>query len=377
MSFFGATMQLLIGPGVPLPAPPLLLESLQRVEVHATDHGRSGFQMTFRAGRAVTDIIDDPLLLLPQLRPFSRVVLTVVIKAVPHVLMDGVITAIEQNPGEPGASTVSITGEDVSVMMDLEDKSVEHPAQPEMVIAAKIIALYAQFGLIPTIIPPPSVDMPIPTERTPVQQGTDLKYLIEMAERYGYTFYVAPGPAPLVNTAYWGPPPRTGVPQRALSVNMGPFTNVRTIDLHFDGLASSSVSGRVQDRRTNATVPVEMPVSTRIPLSSQPAWLAQSHRRVEQIRESGMDVTQAYSRAAARVDSDADRVVAARGELDAAAYGGLLKPRSTVGVRGMGYQGDGMYYVKSVTHVIEQGTYTQQFELSRGGTGALSPVVVP
>ncbi len=98
---------------------------------------------------------------------------------------------------------------------------------------------------------------------------------------------------------------------------------------------------------------------------------------MQQIRESGIDVTQAYSRAAARVDQDADRVVGARGELDANAYGGLLKARGLVGVRGIGYQGDGMYYVRNVTHVIEDGNYKQQFVLLREGTGAISPVVVP
>ena len=50
--------------------------------------------------------------------------------------------------------------------------------------------------------------------------------LREMAARYGYVFYITPGPAPMTNTAYWGPPIRAGIPQRALSVNMGPETNV-------------------------------------------------------------------------------------------------------------------------------------------------------
>ena len=38
---------------------------------------------------------------------------------------------------------------------------------------------------------------------------------------------------------------------------------------------------------------------------------------------------------------------------------------------------DGFYYVRRVTHTIRHGTYTQSFTLSREGTGALLPVVVP
>ena len=72
-------------------------------------------------------------------------------------------------------------------------------------IATKIIAGYAQYGLVPTVIPPKVIDPPIPIERTPVQQGTDLEYLEQMAERHGYVFYVTPGPAPLASTRLLGP----------------------------------------------------------------------------------------------------------------------------------------------------------------------------
>jgi hypothetical protein len=107
----------------------------------------------------------------------------------PKVLMDGVITHRELTPGSsPGASTLTVTGEDVSVMMDVEEKSVEHPAQNEMIIATLLIAGYATYGLIPMVIPPPAIDTPLPIERIPVQHGTDLAYLTEMARRFGYVF---------------------------------------------------------------------------------------------------------------------------------------------------------------------------------------------
>lgn len=56
--------------------------------------------------------------------------------------------------------------EDVSVMMDLEEKSAEHPAQDETIIALKLIATYAQYGLIPVVLPPPAIDPPTPTPLT-------------------------------------------------------------------------------------------------------------------------------------------------------------------------------------------------------------------
>lgn len=378
MSLIGTTLMLWIGPTVPVPAPSALLESLDRIQVNTSDSGRSGFQITFRAGRSSTDLLDYSILQGPLLKPFSRVLMLVTFNAIPEVLMDGIITNQQLSPGqEPGTTTLTVTGEDVSVMMDLEEKSEEHPAQPEMVIALKIIATYAQYGLIPMVIPPPSVDMPVPTERIPVQQATDLQYLQEMAGRFAYVFYITPGPAPLTNTVYWGPPVRLGIPQRALSTNVGPSSNVNSISFQHNALAPTTVQGRVQDRRLNTEIPVQTFTSTRVPLSREPAALTQSHTRVQRFRESGLDTAQAFSRAQAETDRSCDNVVTANGELDATRYEAVLKPRGLVGVRGVGDTYNGFYYVKEVSHTISRGSYTQSFSLEREGTGAQAPVVVP
>ena len=377
MSLLGTHLTLMIGPTIAVPAAPTLVEAVQSVEVTHSDEGRSGFQITLRVGRGSTDVIDYSLMLSPLLRPYSRVVLLVTFGAIPQVLMDGVITHQQLNPGQPGQSTLTVTGEDVSVMMDLEEKSAEHPAQPEALIALKLIATYAQYGLIPMVIPPPTIDVPLPIERTPVQQGTDLSYLQEMAQRFGYVFYVTPGPAPLTNTAYWGPPVRVGIPQKALSVNMGPDSNVHSIDFQYNGLAPSFVSGQVRDRQLNETLPVLTFASTRIPLASQPAWLMQTPRRTRQFRDSGLTVTQAYARAQGETDASTDNTITASGDLDASRYESLLKPRGLVGLRGAGYSYDGFYYVKSVTHSISVGSYRQRFTLSREGLGSTTPAVLP
>jgi hypothetical protein len=154
---------------------------LQSVEVTHSDEGRSGFQIVFQVGRGSTDLLDYPAVTSLQFRPLARVILLVTFTGMPQVLMDGIITHQQLNPGnQPGSSTFTLTGEDVSVMMDREEKNAEHPAQSEMVIALKLIGSYAQYGLIPMVIPPPALDIPLPIERTPVQQATDLNYLKEL-----------------------------------------------------------------------------------------------------------------------------------------------------------------------------------------------------
>ncbi len=378
MSLLGTHLTLMVGASVPLPASPDMAEALESIEVTHSDEGRSGFQITFAMGRGRNDVLDYPLLANPVLRPCNRVVLIVTFNAVPEVLMDGIITDQQFSPGnEPGAARLTITGEDVSVMMDMEEQSAEHPAQPEMAIALKLIASYAQYGLVPMVIPPPTLDIPLPTERTPVQQGTDLAYLQQMAERFGYVFYVSPGPALLTNTAYWGPPVRVGIPQRAISINMGPDSNAEIPNFRYDGLAPAFVEGQVQDRNTDQTMPVQSMTSTRIPLASQPAWATQSCTRRRQFRQSGRNTVQAFAQVQAETDASTDRTIEASGELDASRYQGLLKPRALVGVRGAGYSYDGFYYVQRVSHNIRRGEYKQNFTLRRDGLGAISPVVVP
>ena len=47
MSLLGIHLSILIGPGVPVPAPISISHALESVEVTHNDTGRSGFQMVF------------------------------------------------------------------------------------------------------------------------------------------------------------------------------------------------------------------------------------------------------------------------------------------------------------------------------------------
>ena len=116
---------MLIGPSIPVPAPPTITQALDSIQVRHQDQGRSGFQMVFHAGRTGPEhLVDYPQLQGPLLKPFSRVVLVVLFDLKPQVLMDGIITRQEMSPGtDPGSGTLTVTGEDVSVMMDMKKKT--------------------------------------------------------------------------------------------------------------------------------------------------------------------------------------------------------------------------------------------------------------
>ena len=114
-----------------VPAPRELIEALQSVEITHKDEGRSGFQLTFQIGRnsrSQAEWKDYKILADEKLEPFSRVRIQVAVNGNPHVLMDGVITNHQFSPNvDAGSSTFTVTGEDVSVMMDLEEKTNRYP----------------------------------------------------------------------------------------------------------------------------------------------------------------------------------------------------------------------------------------------------------
>lgn len=380
MSLLGINLNILIGPSVPLPAPTLLMENLDKVEISQRDEGRSGFQITFKVGRTTRALLASSRLIdSPLLAPDNRIIITVIVNALPRVLMDGIIRHKQFNPGnEAGNSTLTITGEDIAAELDKEKITTEHPVQNEAIIAVKLIAKYARFGLVPLVIPPYMIDFPGLTERTPVQRDTDLGYLQTMAKRFGYEFYIRPGPVPGTNTAYWGPEFRSGLPARALSVNMGSYTNVESIDFQYDSEQATVVSGRVKDRTLATDLPFRTFTTTRIPPLARSTPLSSSKVNKTQLDDvEGLTYVQANARAQAMTNKSTDNVLTVTGEVDTERYGDVLQARGLAGLRGATTDYDGLYYIKQVTHVISQGAYRQRFTLSREGLGTTTPVVRP
>jgi hypothetical protein len=96
-----------------------------------------------------------------------------------------------------------------------------------------------------------------------------------------------------------------------------------------------------------------------------------------QLRESANENPARAATSAVATVTRAPEAVTATGEVDSVRYGKVLRARKLVGVRGVGTSYDGFYFVRRVTHTLRPGEYRQSFTLSRDGTGALLPVVVP
>jgi hypothetical protein len=369
-SQLGIRLILLVGGTVPLPASYAVTSALSRVEVTNDSEQGDGFQMTFTLSK--DRVVDYGLLLDGTFAPFNRVIIGVLLGVTPEVLIDGIITHHQVTPSnEPGLSTLTVTGKDVSAMLDLEEKNEKYENQPDFLIVMRLIAQYAQYGLIPQTTP--TADVPIMLQRIPRQQETDLRFIQRLARRNGYVFYVEPLTFG-VNTAYWGPENRLSLPQPALTLNMGAASNVRSLNFSQDALAPVSTRGSIVEPITKTSIPIPSLPPLRIPPLVP---LPTPARRTVLLRETAnQNPAQAATSAVAAATRSPDAVTG-QGELETVRYGSILRARKLVGVRGAGFSYNGNYYVKRVSHRIERGTYTQSFTLSREGTGALLPVVRP
>jgi hypothetical protein len=260
--------------------------------------------------------------------------------------------------------------------MDVIDVKIPYPAMPDIARLNLILAKYAMFGVIPSVIPHPIITVKSPTTGYDVQTGTDRQYIKGLASRCGYVFLVEPGPAPLTSLAYFGPDLPLPLPQPALSVNMDWQTNVESLSFSLDGLAKKLVIVTILDPVTNK-IPIPIPVPNISILHPPLGARLTPPAKVEFPDDTAsLPPDEAAKRIFGMMLNNADAITG-NGSLSVTRYGWILRPRTVVGVRGAGLAYDGFYYVNSVTHNLKRGEYKQSFTLSRDGLISQTPVVGP
>jgi hypothetical protein len=368
-SEFGIRLVLWMGSAVPAPAPQEVLQALDSVEVTTDNEAGDGFQLVFHAEKDRT--LDHRLLRDAVFDPGNRMIIGVLLGIVPEVLIDGIITHHQVKAGGTSAQ-LTITGKDLSSVMDLEERDEGYANQPDSVIAMRILtSRYSRYGVVPAITP--TTDVPIEVDRVPSQQETDLAFLRRTAERNGFVFYLEPVSFG-VNRAHWGPEDRLGVPQHALTQDMGPATNLKSLDFSHDALQPVETKGVIVEPFLKLSIPIPaLPSLTFPPLAASPAPTMRTARARDTANQNPLQAATSIVAAAAST-SDA---ISGDGEVDTMKYGHVLRARRVVGVRGAGLSYDGFYTVQAVTHTIARGDYTQRFRIGREGTGTTTPVVVP
>ncbi|MEV7612593.1 hypothetical protein [Streptomyces sp. NPDC089799] len=365
---------LLMGPVLAVPVPAALADALRSVKVTSTSGQAGGFQLTFAV--SARSVVRRTLLPAGFLDPGIRVVLVAVAGGTPSVLSDGIITQQELAPSaEPGASLLTVTGEDLTLLMDVRHERTCHPAMPHQARVLAICAKYAAYGIVPLAVPPVLADVPDPVRHVPLQAGTDLAYLKSLAAEVGYVFHLEPGPLPGSSLAYWGPQVRAGPVQPALTLGAGAAATVESLDFTYDGLSRTQYTVTLTEPVTKTGIDLPVPDVGLLhpPLAARPA-VTLRHEPLPDIGD--RSVTEALLLGLGRTAAGTD-AVRGTGTLDVLRYGHVLRARRLVGVRGAGTAHDGLWYVAGVTHDITRGAYRQQFTLTRDGLGSLTPVVTP
>jgi hypothetical protein len=372
----GIELSILFGPGVPLPAPRIVVDALQsvRIEENAGDT-QSGFELLLALEK------NSPLNTLFLLAggaaiPILRVALSATINGQATSLINGVVTKADLTPGTGGApATLSVKGKDLTAAMSYFDFSgIPYPAMPPVARVALILAKYAWLGVIPQLVP--SLESPpLPTDKIPRHQDSDLDYIKHLADEAGYTFFMKPGPAPATSFAYWGPEIRIGEVQPALTVESGVPSNAEELSFSFGKEEVEIPIVFIQNALTKAPIPI--PIPSAIPFQPPLGAVPPLPPKIKRLRDTArLNPFEALVRGFAYAARNGDPVKG-RGRIDVTRYGRVLRARALVAVRGAGAAFDGVHYVESVTHELKRGSYKQSFTLKRSGllpTQATVPV---
>ncbi len=369
----GVQLSLRVGP-VPMTPPHEVADALVHAKVEdGSGDTQSGFELIFELPAR------SPLRTLFLLSgggslPLMRVVLVVTINGSAQAIIDGVTTNVEAQAGEGGVSRLHVKGKDLSALMDIiELPGLPFPAMPPSVRVLLVLAKYAAFGVIPMVIPSILDIPPLPVQKIPQQRGSDYAYVKRLAGQAGYVFYLEPGPAPGTSKAYWGPEIRVGTPQPALTANMDAQTNVEQLSFTFDKEKKEMPIVFFQEPVSKA--PIGLPIPDVTPLNPPLGLVPPLPPKIVKLDKTAhLSAPEALMAGIAYAGQHSDSVFGT-GRLDVAKYGRLLRSRQLVGVRGAGLPYDGLYYVKSVTHEIERGSYKQGFSLARNALISTFPTV--
>ncbi len=262
---------------------------------------------------------------------------------------------------DPNASRsrLEIAGLDGSVLMDREEKLAAWPNKKDSDIARELFQLH---GLTPTV-----EDTAVVHDEalsTVIQRETDWQFIRRLALRNGFACWVEG------TTGFFRPIPVEAEPQPVLAAHFEAETNLTRFSLTVDALRPAEVAMFQVDRFGKEILTAEVTASPQEALGalSGPALLTadvpMGRVVVAKNAATGTPEMEALCRGLVREGS---WFVSGEGEIDAGAYGHVLRPRALVTIKGVGETHSGVYYVSFARHSFTCDSYTQYFRVQRDG----------
>jgi phage protein D len=346
------------------PASPELLELIQEIEVE--DHAEMADMLRIRLSTAVSEsgsgwtVLDDDL--FPRLTNI-KILVTVGSGPSETLIEAHVIVNETEFSNEPGESGLEVVAMDPTVLMNLEEKVRPWPNMADSDIAEVVFGEYRfDTDIEPTQPARPEVD------HMSTQRGTDIQFLKYLAERNGYECYVEVAARGGRVEGHFHPPRLEKKPQGVLSINMGESTNINSFKASNDMLGPTTVQVTGLDIESHSDQPAAAQEAALVDLGRAAALEEDRPRRVL-LSQTGLALSGELQTYAQAVVDRSSWAITAEGELNTVAYGGLLRAKRPVLVRGAGRQFSGLYYVEKVLHTLTADTYVQRFSLKRNALG--------
>ena len=346
------------------PASPKLMDVLQQIEVedHAgmADMLRLSLAVGVKENGSGWNVLDDG-----HFGRLSNIKVRVNVgsRAAEQLIDASVIEANADFSNEPGRSALRVVAMDPTVLMNLEEKIRPWPDMADSDIASAIFGEYGFAAEVEQTQPSrQEVDL------TTIQRGTDIQFLRQLALRNGYECFVDTNSEGDQAVAHFHRPRLEQSTQGVLSINMGQTTNVNTFKARYDMLRPTTAQANGIDVATRSDQPAQAEDISLRGLGSAPALGGERRRKVLLSRTGLSQIGELQSYAEAVADQSG-WAITAEGELNTVAYGGVLRAKRPVEVRGAGRQFSGTYYVERVLHTLSGEEYTQRFTLRRNALG--------
>lgn len=348
------------------PADAELMEAIQQLEVE--DHADIADMLRMRIAIAPGNgcsgwtVLDEK-----RFHRLADIKVTVTVGSGPaEPLIQTYVTETNANfSNQPGQSILNVIAMDPTILMNLEEKTHSWPDMSDSDIATAIFS-DKKYNFQPIVKTTKWRRQEV--DQTVTQRGTDIQFLRQLARRNGFECYVELNPDNGVIEGHFHPPQLDRKPQGVLSVNMGEATNANSFSARYDMLRPTTAKVTGVDIGSQSNQQAQTNSLSLNSLGKQPALNGDRPRRVL-LSRTGMDQTGELQTYAQSVVDQSAWAITAEGELNTVAYGGILRAKRPVNVRGTGRQFSGTYYVQRVHHTFTGDGYTQRFTLRRNALG--------
>ena len=315
------------------PANSDLLAAIQQIEVE--EHADLAAMLRLRLAVGVDEagssweVVDDDD--FPRLARLS--LLVTVGSGTPEPLVEAyVIETRLSASNQPGESTFEVVAMDGTVLMNLEEKVRAWPNMADSDIAT---TLFGEHGFTPQVegTQPARQELDL----TVIQRGTDIQFLRHLAQRNGYECYVELNQLTTLAEGHFHPPRLDATPQGTLTVNMGSATNVDRFNVRLDAIKPTAADAADIEVGSQSDQSASISSASLTELGSTSLLGGSQQRRVLVSPRGLAETGELQTYAQAVVDRSA-WAITAEGDLDATAYGSVLRARRPVLVRGVGQQ---------------------------------------